>query len=178
MNTTRLPHVVNAGLLALLIGGSLWAYPALPEQIPRHFGLYGQADAYWATTLLRWMLLPIVAVVTGGIVYGSAWLIGQAPDAVNVPNQAQYDQLSPHQKRLVTASVQRAVCWMNAPLFVVFGAIQSGGYHVATTAATALPAPVIGTMAAGLLAVLGIAVGLGRWMRRRVQQLADSDGSP
>ena len=178
MNTTRLPHVVNGGLLALLIGGSLWAYPALPEQIPRHFGFYGQADAYWATTRLRWMLLPIIAVVSGSIVYGSAWLIGRAPEAMNVPNQSQYDQLSSSQKRIVTASVQRAVCWMNAPLFVVFGAIQFGGYHVATTAATGLPAPVIGTMAASLFAVLGIAVGLGRWMRRRVQQLADSDGNP
>jgi hypothetical protein len=69
----------------------------LPEQIPRHFGFYGEADAYWATTLLRWMLLSIVAVVSAGIVYGPAWLIGQAPDAVTVADQERYEQLSPDQ---------------------------------------------------------------------------------
>ena len=173
MNTTRLPHVVNAGLLALLIGGSLWVYPALPDQIPRHFGFYGEADAYWATTGLRWMLLPITAVVSGGIVYGSAWLIGHAPDGMNVPNQGHYDQLSPGQKRIVTTFAQRAVYWMTTPLLVVFGAVQVGTYHVATTPATALPPAVMVAIVGGILSILGIAGGLGWGMRRRTQQLID-----
>lgn len=123
---TRLPHIVNGGFLALLIGGSLGVYPFLPAEIPRHFGLYGQADAYWATTLLRCMLIPIVAVGSGGIVYASAWLIGQAPEATNVPNRAQYEQRPAAETRAVTTGAQRAVYWMVAPLLVVFGAVQRG----------------------------------------------------
>lgn len=173
MTTTRWPHIVNGGLLALLIGGSLWVYPALPEQIPRHFGVYGRADAYWATTVLRWMLLPTIAVMTGGIVYGSAWLIGHAPDAVNVPNQKQYEQLSSGQKRVVATVAQRVVCWMTTPLVVVLGAAQVGTYHVATTPATALPPVVMGTIGGGILVLLGLAGGLGWEMHRRIQRLVE-----
>lgn len=171
----RLVHLVNGTLLALLFGGSLWAYPMLPEQIPRHFGLYGQADAYWATTLLHWMLIPFVAIFSGAIVYGSGWLIGRVPERVTVPNQGRYEQLSDRDKHVITTRVQRAVYWMAAPLLVVFGACQVGIYHVATTSDTALPSAVMVTMGGGILLILGIAVGLGWWLRRRTRQRADAD---
>ena len=167
--------LVNGTLLVFLFAGSLWAYPALPEQIPRHFGPYGQADAYGATTLLRWMLLPIVAVFSGAILYGSGWLIRRAPEGINVPNQAQYEQLSDEDKRALAARAQRATYWMGAPLLVVFGAVQVGTYHVATTPATALPTAVMTTMGGGILLILGIAVGLTWWMHRRVRALAEAD---
>jgi uncharacterized membrane protein len=173
MSPSRRPHIVNGGLLVLLLGGSLWAYPALPDQIPRHFGVGGEADAYWATTPLRWMLLPMIAVGSAGLVYGAAGLIGRAPDAVNAPSQEQYDRLSPGQKRVVAAYAQRVVYWMTTPLLGAFGAGQGGAYHVATTPATALPPAVMIAIAGGLLAVLGLAGGLGWGMRRRIRELAE-----
>lgn len=39
----RWAHVVNAALLILLFGSSLWVYPFLPARIPRHFGIGGVA---------------------------------------------------------------------------------------------------------------------------------------
>ncbi len=68
----RLVHGLNAGLALLLIGGSLWAFPRLPVRIPRHFGLGGTADAYWAATLVHWMLVPAIALIVVGLVYGTA----------------------------------------------------------------------------------------------------------
>jgi len=48
----RLAHVLDAILPLLLVRGSLWVFPTLPAQVPRHFGLGGTADAYWDATLL------------------------------------------------------------------------------------------------------------------------------
>lgn len=97
----RLVHAVNAGLLLLLFAGSLWVYPALPDQIPRHFGLAGGVDAYWQATLVHWMLLPVVALGVTAVIYGCAWIVGKNPSSVNVPNQQRYDALDPTDKRRV-----------------------------------------------------------------------------
>jgi len=68
----RILHVLNVGLALLLVGGSLWAYPHLPAQIPRHVGLDSTADAYWAATLMHWMLFPGIALAVAGLMYGAA----------------------------------------------------------------------------------------------------------
>jgi hypothetical protein len=88
----RCAHVVNAALLALLVGGSLWVYPFLPARIPRHFGIV-------------------------------------------------------------------------APTLVMFGALQYGTYHVATTDATALPALVTAVTVGALVALFGL-VALLVWRTR------------
>jgi hypothetical protein len=62
---------------------------------------------------------------------------------------------------------------MVTPLFVVFGAVQGGTYHVATTPATALPPAVMIAIAGGILAILGLAGGLGWAVRRRIRRLVD-----
>lgn len=67
----RLVHVLNAGLALLLVGGSLWTFPQLPARIPRHFGLGGTADAYWAATLVHWLILPGIAIAAAAL--GLAW---------------------------------------------------------------------------------------------------------
>lgn len=175
MRTIRTLHIVNGALLVLLFGGSLWLYPALPEQIPHHFDLYGQADAYWGATLVRWMLLPVIAALTAACLYGPAWLVG--PSGFNVPRQEQYEALSPAQKRHVTALVQRALYWMTTAELVILVAVQAGVYAVATTAATTLPAAVGGTIIAGLLAIGGITGWLVWGLSRRIQVLSDPDGS-
>jgi uncharacterized membrane protein len=58
---SRALHVANAALLVPLFAGSLWAYPALPERIPRRFSLGGEANAYWAAALVA--LLGVTAWV-------------------------------------------------------------------------------------------------------------------
>lgn len=173
-SSPSVPHLVNGTLLGILIAGSLAVYPLLPEEIPRHFGLYGQADAYWSATLLHWMLLPLVAVLSAGLLYGSAWLVGTLPSAsASMPNQKQYDALSAEKKRAVLGLAQQALYWMGTALLLVFLAVQAGIFLVATTPTTRLPAGVLATMGAGLLGVGGIVVWLVWGLPRQIRRLSD-----
>ena len=169
----RFLHALNAGLVLLLIGGSLWVIPRLPARIPRHFGLGGTADAYWEATLLHWMLVPAIALIVVGFVYGAAWGIGRASGSINVPNQQQYDALAPAAKRVVSRDVQVFLYGTATAMLVVFGAAQWGTYQVATSATATLPGVVRGVTLGVPVLLLGAAGGLAWWLPRRVRRLAD-----
>ncbi len=168
-------HLFNGGLALFLVGGSAWALPQLPARIPHHFNLVGIADAYWATTPMRWMLLPGLALAVAALLYGVAGWVGRASDSINVPNQRQYDALAPAAKRVVCRDVQVFLYGTATAMLVLFAAIQASTYHVATTGADALPmlgwSVSIG-MPVGLLAA---ALALAWWLPRRVRRLADED---
>jgi uncharacterized membrane protein len=169
----RLLHLLNVGLALLLVGGSLWAYPQLPARIPRHFGLGGTADAYWAATLVHWMLIPTIALAVVGIVYGAAWWIGRASGRINVPNQQQYDALDPKDQHVVLNDVQTVLYGTATAMLVLFSVMQRSTYHVATTGSSALPTVGKIVLIAGPLVLLAAALGLAWWLPRRVRQLAD-----
>lgn len=167
---SRTPHVLNAALLALLVAGSLWAYPDLPARIPRHFSLGGAATAYWPASLVHWMLLPAVAAVTAGSVYLSVWLVGVLPLSwLNVSNAASLERLDAEGRRAIRRRLRGVLAGLAAPVLVLFGALQAGIYRVATTEATALPAFVTGTVVAALVAVLGVAA----WVTLRLPAWID-----
>ena len=166
-------HLFNGGLALLLVGGSLWVIPRLPARIPRHFGLGGTADAYWEATLLHWMLVPAIALVVVGLVYGAAWGIGRASGSINVPNQQQYDALGPAAKHVVGRDVQVFLYGTATAMLVVFGAAQWGTYQVATSATATLPGVVRGVTLGVPVLLLGAAGGLAWWLPRRVRRLAD-----
>lgn len=169
---TRLAHGLNAVLSILLVSGSLWVFPTLPAEVPRHFGLGGTADAYWEATLLHWMVLPAVAIVVVGIVYGAAWWTGRTPTSINVPNQEQYDALDPAHKRAVAARVQTFLYWTATAILVLFSVAQWSTYQVATSGANTLPGVGYG-LTLGIPVILLLASGgLAWWLPRRVRRLA------
>ncbi len=178
MNRSALPHLLNGLLLVALIGGSLWVYPTLPEQIPRHFNVYGQADAWGNTTLVHWLLVPVVALFSVGLIYAPAWIVGAVPASwMNVPDREAYEALPAAQKRHVRHLVQRGLYWMGTATLLIFGAVQASTYDVATTAATALPTAGIGAMGLGLFAIAGLTVWLIWGVPRRIRALSrPSDG--
>ncbi len=160
-------HVVNAVLIALLFGGSLWAYPALPDRIPRHFGIGGVADAYWDASLGHWLLLPLIATGTAILVHASIWAMKTLPSSwVHVPNPEQFAALDDADQRAVRARMRGLLYWMVPPVLVLFGALQYGTYHVATTDATALPVLVNALTIGSLGAIFGV-VALLVWRTRR-----------
>jgi len=170
---TRVLHRVNAILLGLLFGGSLWAFPGLPDQIPRHFGFWGHADAYWDSTLLHWMAVPLITFGVVAVVYGSAWFIGRDPSSINVPKQDVYDALDVEQQRRVVAHVQLVLSGMATSIIVFLGAIQAGIYEVATSAVEVFPPYVTAALVFFVLVVGGGSAGLLWWLHRRIPQLSD-----
>lgn len=149
MNRTL--HVINTGLVVLLVAGSLWVYPTLPEQIPRHFGLGGTADAFWDASLAHWMVLPFCAIGTGALVYGAAWVIDWAPSSLSIPNREEYDALDPSAQRVVVGVVQRFLYGTAFGLFVLFSVFQVGTYQAAVAASNSLPTYVLGVFVVFLI---------------------------
>lgn len=101
---SRTARAVNLALLLLLFVGSLWVYPALPDQIPQHRGFGGDVT-YWDTTLIRWLANPLVATLFVGIGYAAAYGAARTPQRVlesDIPNKEIYRTLSFRHKRIVT----------------------------------------------------------------------------
>ena len=172
----RLPHVVNAGIIVVLLVGSFWLYPTLPGRLPHHFGIYGTADAYWETSLVRWLLVPGLAIVTAATVYGPAWILTDVPARwINVPNQEAYEALSDAEQKRILALVQQVLYWMTTFTLLIFLAIQGGIYYVAVTPVTSLPVFVLGMLAVGLLGIGGLTVGLVWRLPRRIEGLSADD---
>lgn len=175
MHATRLPHLVNGVLLLLLLTGSLWVYPTLPEQIPKHVG--PRWVAYWETTLLRWLSLPLMTGVCMALIYVPAWRMGpvRSLQAFSVPNRTQYRHLPPRHKRNIADLLERGTYWMATPMPVFFGVSQARTYYAVTTFGPPLPTFETGTMAAFLLVMLGIAGGLRWWVSRRIRRVSDRE---
>ncbi len=167
-------HLLNAALLLGLWGGSLWAYPQLPETIPMHYGLTGAADRLADATLGRWLLLPVVAVLTAVSTYGGAFVIRAQPEALSVPS-ADARQLNEAGRRRLAAATQRLLYGMTALVTGLFGALQVGNYLVAVHELTALPPPISGAIYGAIGAILALTVGHVIYQRRLADRLVDRD---
>ncbi len=166
-------HLVNAALLAGLFAGSVLVFDTLPERIPMHFGWDGTPDRFAQTTWLSWLALPLIALATAALCYGCAWLIAQAPEAVNVPGcQAEYDALSSAGKQQIGTLGQRFLYWTAAGTTVLFAVIQRGSYAVATGTSEQLPSYAgVWVAVVFTLAVIAGAVWIGRKTRAEVKRL-------
>lgn len=166
-------HLVNAALLLLLFGGSAAVLDRLPGEIPIHFGLSGQPDAYSRAVTTHWFLLPGISLATVALLYGCAWWTGARLEQNTVPNQARYDALPAASKRRVAALGQQALYWIATSMIVLFAALQVGTYEVATARSEALPSYVMAVV------ILTIAVSLLSgpvliWLsQRRIEQLSE-----
>lgn len=158
-------HAVNVTLLVGFFAVSIWAFESLPTRIPSHFGLGGAPDAYWATTMGRWLLLPFVALAVTAGLYGLAWAAGHGASVMNVPDRARYRALPASGQAEVVAMVQRYVYWTAAAMTVLLAILQYAVYLGSLT--------VLG-LVGGVLIIAGLllsAYGLHRAMGRRVDAL-------
>lgn len=164
-------HPANAALLTLLVSGSVLYFPRLPERIPRHFGASGQPDAWWEATLLHWLSLPLLALVTAALLYSVAWLLGRHRGRLQVPNQARFDTLKPAAQNQILALVQSYLYWTASILTLLFISVQLAIYQVALGYSTLLPTHVKLAAAGALMALLAATIGLIRTVRHRVDEL-------
>lgn len=159
----RTAHVLNGALIVLSIGASLWVFPTLPDQIPRHFTLAGTADAYWAGTLLHWLFLPLVGAGIAALMYGLAWIVGADGQVVRRFHLSGGGERDRSQTEAERKAVQLYLYWTAAGMLVLFSALQWGVYRVATSPARTLSLFVLGTTAAIVVGVLAGAGALGWW---------------
>lgn len=163
-------HAVNATLLILLWGGSLWAYSHLPEEIPMHYGMAGGADRFAATTMGRWLLLPVTGTLTAAITYGCAVLVASMPQYLNIPSRSM-GTLSESGRQRVIRATQHMIYGIAALVLCLFAVMQAGNYAVAARSSTSLPPQVQVALWIVLLSILGLAFGHVIYLRRLVSRL-------
>lgn len=113
-------HVLNALLLALLIGGSLAVFPELPERYASHFRMDGTPDGWSRKSLLGWMLLPLIGLATAALQYGIAAYLPRQPRWLNIPQKERLLALPPERQRPVLAHAARMLHWMTAMVLALF----------------------------------------------------------
>ena len=52
----RVPLIVSLLLVAGALALSAWLYPALPDQIPTHWNIHGEADGFGPKAVAAWIL--------------------------------------------------------------------------------------------------------------------------
>lgn len=135
----RILHLLNLGLLALLVGGGVWMYPRLPDQMPAHFGASGAPDRWVETDVLSWFLIVFIGIGLVLLLYGAAWWMTQRKGRVNMVNQAKYDALSPAGKAEIMGVMQQVMYLLCSFMLLLFSALQWGTYQVAMGYAARLP---------------------------------------
>lgn len=59
--------------LIIMAGVGIWLYPALPAQVPSHWNINGEVDA-WQTPVQSVVFVPILTLVLGAVLYGAGRL--------------------------------------------------------------------------------------------------------
>lgn len=130
---TRWLHLLNGLLLTLLVGGSLFVYPDLPDRIPLHFGADGQADRWGDRTLLSWLLLPLIGAATAALMTGIGIMLPRNPKLINMPDKDRLLQLPDYLQRWVIEGVAATLHVMTFVMLVMFTTMQYGAWRTAVS---------------------------------------------
>ncbi len=124
-------HWVNVLLLALLLGGSMVAWPTLPDQVPGHFGPDGAVTRWDDRSPLSWLGIPIFAALMTAFMYGLARLLPGRPGLINIPDQDRFRALPPHRQAPVIERATEMLYGVSSLMLVVFGVVQWTRYRTA-----------------------------------------------
>ena len=69
----RLPFILSLLLVAAALAVSAWLYPELPDQIPTHWNIHGEADGFGPKAVAAW-LLPAIGLGLVGFMGLVPWL--------------------------------------------------------------------------------------------------------
>jgi hypothetical protein len=166
MNRTLLTQIVIAGLLLLLTASDIaYHYPRLPEQVPTHFGLTGQPDA-WSSRqafLLGAILVPTVLVL---FFSGLAFAMLKVPlRFLNVPRREYW--LAPEREDYTRRMIGELIIWLGLTMLATLSALNHSIMRASLTSS-----PNLGSwpwwILAGNLAMTLILIGASTWRFRRV----------
>jgi len=177
---SRTAQAINVTLLLLLLGGSLWVYPSVPDRIPQYRGFGGDVT-YWDTTLLRWLANPLFATLFVGLGYAMAYGGARNPQRVLIgdfPYKEMYRKLSLRHKRMVT-DLFRTLCHaIVTPSLLAVIVSQVASYLLAMSPRMEAPALMtwleLGLMLGVTLAILPLFY---LWISRSIQRCAEREKS-
>jgi len=110
---------------------ALAAWPDLPEQIPTHFDLQGNADAWREPNFASWFLLPSLATLMGlllGLLLPPL-VIGMArrnSSMLNMPQRERFRALPEAARVRAVTSITGGLQWLSLSLVGLFGWILYG----------------------------------------------------
>lgn len=165
---------LNAALILLWVLVDVVVWPDLPDRIPIHFGLGGEADWWVRTSVPAWFGLPMIAAGLALFLRGIAWLAARAPETWNVPEKERFLALSPEARRPIVGVLETYLAWVAVVVTLVFAAVQLGVYLTAVGRTTGIPIYLELFMLAAITAILGGALLLGRRLRHRIREAAAS----
>lgn len=165
-------HALNVLLVGGLIGFSVTVYPELPQRIPLHFGAGGEADRWGDRTMLRWLLLPLVAAGACAITYFAAWLSARNPRRVNLPDRKKLLQLPRESQLWVLQGFANPLYVMALILNVAMWLLQYGAYLTATegNGRAAIMAGLLVAILCGPFIMIGLLLGFQRRMDQAWRQ--------
>ena len=178
MNAHRLPHFVNGLLLLLLFGGSLWVYPALPEQIPT--AIKPGTVHYEDKTVLHWLTGSLFALGMTAFLYAitlsEAMRVPLSP-FVDFGNRDTYAQLSTLHKQTIARWLRTGMYWTGTLVLLMFIRVQVEFYIIAMRSAEE---SIFGwqwdALALGIFLIYALMF-FGWWVPRRIEHLAEAEQS-
>lgn len=131
MPTRAVLKVVNVALLAVLVGGALWAWPGLPERIPLHFGIDGTPDRWGGRSAAAWFAVPAIAVGMWALLQGSTAWLSRRPEWVNLPGGRRLSDLPPSARPRVLEATGRMMELVATETLVILGLVQLAMWRAA-----------------------------------------------
>ena len=155
-------RVLVVAALVALWSFAVIAWPDLPEQIPTHFDLQGNADAWDEPGFGSWFFLPTLATVLGGLL-GLAlpgWIRSMArrnSSMLNMPQRDKFRALPEEARVRAVASIAGGIGWLGVTLVAMFGWILYGMNEMAHARWKTLP-PL------GLFGLVGVVFAQSIWL--------------
>lgn len=156
--TARAVHLVNLIFLVAWFAIAITIWPTLPEQLPIHFGVTGQADAWVAKSVFSWFGLPFLAFAMSVGIAGVGLLARGSPDLVNVPDKERFLRLSEDRRAAIIQRFVRTLAITGLLCSLMFAALHAGVYHTASGRATGLPWYTNAVMAAAVVGMIAVAI--------------------
>ncbi len=115
-----LPWIVWAAIVLF----SIATYGGLPDELPRHLNAAGEVTRSDAKTWLNWMLLPLIAGVTQGILHWLGNLLQTQPELFNFPAKERFLKIPAAYHEPVIARMREVLDVTGAFVMLLMGVVQ------------------------------------------------------
>lgn len=122
---------LQLALLALFFGSAAAVWSRLPVRIPMHFNLAGEPNAWWRTTWLTWLALPMISAATTLLLYAIDSAMLHTTAAWQLPDGRRMHDLRSGEQTAVELHMRRFVAWCAVLVTCTLAGIQGNIYWVA-----------------------------------------------